>query len=432
MIFSSYAVSFYSGFQFADGTFWAIFILSAFFIVIKKGGQPFERYESILLATLMFFTALSSPMHIMAFVFLIAYHLYLQIRLKKKHLMVQNITNLKQITGLLTVYGLLFVLYLLLSGSLTDFYFSTVTFNNNYFYFRDHVQIINPKVADFYLHSTIDIFKHFKGLMGVEGTAFVAFLKSLKAIFVPGTTVDFPAYLKIIFTDLYNNFFSFEIFILLFYAFGFISLFLNKYKTLAIFSIIFIFAIRLRVPEKIHEAPYYLFSYWLLAIAFTLLANNVYKNKQRAVNSLGILLMFLVVSLFIQKNMYDFRQTAFNSFPNNSEGAVEFIKNNTNPDDKIIVVANESARYYWDARRFPASYFVNYFPWYGWSDDLKMRWLDALNKYNGKYIVVNRDFWLNYQHNTADSWINEMLGAINESYHLSNFQKYDYILYRVN
>src|SRR3989344_1114984 len=63
MLFSSFAIGMYSGQQFADGTFWAIFILGAFFIVIKKAGEPLSRAETLLFSVFLWLTLFSSPVH---------------------------------------------------------------------------------------------------------------------------------------------------------------------------------------------------------------------------------------------------------------------------------------------------------------------------------------------------------------------------------
>ncbi|MEK7580958.1 MAG: hypothetical protein AAB512_01625 [Patescibacteria group bacterium] len=421
-LFSSFAISFYSGFQFADGSFWAIILLASFFIAAGKGTYVLNRAEITILSFFIIFILLSSPMHVIAFVFLFAYRYFL-IRSKTSQIAVY-VGELKQVF-LYSFAGLfIFFIYLVFTGSLKDFYFSTITFNNNYFYYRDHVQLINPKILDFYLHDFLSLVNHFKSVITTEGIALITFVKSLKGVL---SNIDNNSYiyLNLIFRDFYNNFFSFEVLIIIFYIVGLVSLFINKYKSLALISLVFIFTTRLRIPEKIHEAPYYLLSYWLISVALVLFIRNVVKGKEVVVNVLGLLLSFASIAIFVNKNWYDFNQIAFNRFPQNNFETVKYLKETSSPSDKILVISPESSSYYWESQRYPLGYFVNYFTWYNWSDRLRSRWEHDLDSTRASYIIVSKEYWSNYARGLSqEEWINSSLKKVAESTNPTDFHTF--------
>lgn len=429
-MFSSYAIGMYSGQQFADGTFWALFILGAFFIIAKKEGRPLSRIETSLFSFFLVFTLFSSPVHILPFILLVGFHLYLQRKNIKKN-MRKNLQNLKDLGIFLSLPIVAFLVYLLLTNSFWDFYSDTFIFNNQFFYLRVYEPIVAFRPLDFYLHTTLDVLNHFVQLFQREGTEFLKFAKSAKFLFWPPAIGNYHEYLRIIFTDLYNNFFTFEIFIAFFYILGICALFL-KNKSLAIFSLIFLFSLRMRLLERIHMAPYYLFSYWMVSTALVIFFASVIKKKHLLTAYPGLIFTFGILALFVIKNWHEFGQIAFNRFEKKNQEAVVFLTVDYKDSRKILVVADESASYYYDTRRMPYGRFVNHFEWYDWSDKLKREWLSDLSTYNDQFLVVDRKQWEAYCFKTRilDKWLEPTFDQIrlnflrwNQTDHMSFFVK---------
>lgn len=416
MLFASFAISFYGGFQFDDGSFWAIFTLLSFFLVIKKEGQLLNKQEQCLLGILIFFTIISSPLHLATYVALVIFHLWLsyQNRLDLK----KSLLNLLIILPFAIVPLLIFLIYLTLTKSLESFLYDAVIFNSQTFYNRLYTPYVNFRLLDFYLHSSFDVVNHFVELFEREGTYLLNFLKSAKFLIWPfGISTSYFSYLQSILSVFYKNFFTFEIFVALFYLIGFTSLILKRKYSLAFFSLLFIFAIRLRIQTREHMAPYYLFSYWMLSLGLSAYVYDFLTKKKNVVNLILTLFSLSVVSLFVFKNWNDFEQIAFNRFPKQNENAVNFLKKRTDADEKVMVLGDFTASYHYDSERFPAGYFMHYFAWYDWSERLRARFLQDLENYNG-YLVVSDKTWEKYLKRSEDSWTFPYLEYVSDNFDL--------------
>ena len=122
------------------------------------------------------------------------------------------------------------------------------------------------------------------------------------------------------------------------------------------------------------------------------------------------------------KNWYDFNQVAFNSFPKNNEYTVRLLKRYSKPEDRIMVLTNDSASYFWDSERLPYGYFINFFPWYNESERLRGILEDNLKIYNGKFLIIDRKPWNDFcTTGKTDSWINPYLNLVNTQYELFNY-----------
>lgn len=419
MLFSSYGIASYGGFQYADGTFWSFLILTTFFAVVSKKGQPFGKWGSAVLGFIFAFVLFSSPMHVTALVSCFALHLIFQKRSTRVGSVSQNLTDLKYFLVAIFSTFLIFLMYLLATGSFGDFWFSTITYNDKYFYYRDHNPIVDVKIVDFYLHAFLHFKNHLAHLLTKEGSSFVIFLKSIKPIFT-GQVEDIPVYIRIIYKDFFNNFFNYESIVSIFYIIGVLTLFLNKHRALAVFIFPFIILIRLRVPERIHEAPYYLLSYWLIAITLSFAFKNVLEKKKVLLNVTVLFFCSYLLVTFVVKSWYDFNQIAFNRFPKASEGAVGFIKKETAESEKILVISTESAEYYYDSERKPFGKFVNYFEWYNWAPQLREEWLGDISS-NRMYLFFDKGYWnstTNAQGN--NSWLGETIELVKEKYYMSD------------
>lgn len=426
MIMASFGISLYSGAQFADGTFWAIFIMSAFLLIASKAGQVLSFRETAALAVLALLTFLSSPIHILPFLILVGYYLF---RTEgKKSLILEKIRTLRTfsfifLSGILAVF-----FYFWASGAWSDFYYDLVTFNNDYFYLKVYKPIIAFRPLDFYLHTTLDVLNHFWELATREGAALLTFLKSAKFILFP-EGVDHATYLKIIFGDLYNNFFSFEIFIALFVIFGVIALFVGGRKDLAILSLIFIFGLRLRLLERIHMAPYYLFSFWLVSVAIVVFASRLFSKRQVFLSGLVLVALASIITLFIVKNWYDFAERAFNYYPARNEQTVNLLHSEVGAGEQILVLSPESTSYYYDSELYPHGIFVNYFGWYDESPKLKEIWEQNLKNYQGKYLIFSKEVWNDYcSRGKFEKWYLPYLRIINSRYLLEKTTDRDMIL----
>lgn len=429
MLFSSYAISFYGGFQFADGSFWAIFIVAGFLLVLKKDGDVLNSKEIFLFASLIVLSAFSSPMHIAAYLLLILLHIYLQYKNKGKILYKEGLKNLKTLSSFIFISILIFVFYLLLTSSTNDFYHNTVKFNNDVFYYRVYNQKINPKILDFYLNTSLDLINHLKTMINNEGLALLTFAKSAKFLLLPYlVTGNYFNYARIIFNDLYNTFFSFEMFIVLFYLLGLTGFLLMRKGCLVLFVILFIWTLRLRVPERIHEAPYYLLSYWLISVAAVVFINGIRKGSKIFINALLLVITFLILYLFVEKNRYDFGQIAFNRFPKHNLKTVEVLKSESNDQEKIIVIGSETANYFYDSKRLPYGKFVNYFWYFHNFEKLRGAWLSEIRNYPGNFLIVRQNTWDDYKlRKTQEDWLVESLDLVDKLYERVSYPTNDYI-----
>lgn len=416
---ASFGISTYSGQQFADSTFLSIFILSAFLLILANVGKKLEKISIFIFSLLAFSCVIISPQYLLPFIMLIVYHNYCFY--KKSHRFDFNFIKLFFLW--FALFLLLLLIYLLVTNSLSNFYYDAIIFNGTIYYQHIYEPYINFRPLDFYLHTSYDIFNHFRELVKFQGDAFLLFLKSVKFIFWPfAIKTEISDYFRIIFTDFYNNFFSFEVLISLFYLFGIIAFIFKKSFSLAIFSIIFIFGIRLRLLERIHMAPYYLFAFWLFSAAIVIFTNNMFLRKKIFLSSVLLTLCILTAVIFIIKNWYNFNQTAFNVFANPNDYTVKILDKYSSSEDKIMVLAGFSASYYWDSQRLPYGYFPNFFPWYKESSRLKAIFSENLRSYNGNFLIIESKLWNDYcAGKKVNHWLSDYLPFINTNYELYNY-----------
>ncbi len=417
MIFSSYAIALFGGQQFADGVIWAITLLSAFFIVAKNLGNTLTKKETVIFSLLMLATVLSSPAHILGFAMLITLHLISQ--KKQKGSIHKNLNNLKIMLLSISIPSAILLLYLIGTKSLVVFYQSTIQFNNEIYYYHLYPTTFVPvKFIDYYLHTCWDFYNHLYQISKIQGPYLISFLSSLKSIIFHPSLITNSGYLKIIFSMFYENFLTFEVLILIFYLFGFITL-LKKNRLLACFSLLFILALRVRINERIHMAPYYLFSYWMLAIAITITLEQIQKKKMVILNLMFLAVIVLTVLIFIGKNDYDFNQIAYNRFSYGYEKTTAILMN-IDKNQNIIAITPYMAAYYWESKHLPYGYFINYYPWYTQAPKLKATWQNDLENYQGNYLIVGKDFWTNYLNKKTD-WLDSTLEYINNNFEVQNY-----------
>ncbi|MBI2033206.1 MAG: FtsX-like permease family protein [Candidatus Levybacteria bacterium] len=220
-------------------------------------------------------------------------------------------------------------------------------------------------------------------------------------------------------------------FIALFTISGILTFLLTKRPALAIFSIIFLFGLRLRLNELIHMAPYYLFASWLLASALTLNIYNIIEGKRRLISAGFVVVLGCLVSLFIAKNWYEFSQIAFNRFPQKNARTVEFVGQHANKDERLLVISGFSASYYYDANLFQYGYFVNYFEWYDRSLRLKRIWLKDISDYNGRFLIVPRAEWITYCQDPTSypGWLKMTFELVQKNYLYSGYENQDDIVW---
>jgi hypothetical protein len=426
-LLSAYAIALYGGQQFADGTIWAITLLSAFFIIAKNLGKTLSKKETFIFSLLLFFTVLSSPMHILGFVFLIIFHLLTQ--KKSKQNLQNNLKNLKVMLISIAIPSLLLIFYFTITNSLTPFYQSTIQFNNDIYYYHLYSTVfVKIRFIDYYLHTSKDFFNHLYDITKNQGPFLVSFLNSLKSIIFHPSLIFDSNYQKIIFTMFYENFLTFEVLILIFYLFGFIALF-KKNKPLAFFSLLFILTLRVRINERIHMAPYYLFSYWMLSVAIAIKLEQIKQKRKLALNLFFLTGIILTILVFILKNDYDFKQSAYNRFTYGYEKTTTILKS-VDKNQKILAVTPYMAAYYWVSGHMPSGYFINYYPWYPQSPHLKQVWQNNLENYNGDFLIIGKDLWTNYSTGKSD-WLDESLKYIKDNYQIQSYpQTQDFIFKR--
>ena len=355
----------------------------------------------------------------MPFIFLVAYHIFLRTKLKQKTFDKEIFKNARDLLVFLSIPTGLFLAFLLFTSSFGDFYFSAFTFNNEFYYQRIYEQRLNPQIVDFYLNTSRDVFKHFYELVIREGSVLFAFLKSAKfIIWPPAVEGSYFSYLSTIFSNLYNDFFTFEIFIALFYLWGILALLLKRKFSLAIFLILFIFAIRLRLLQRIFYAPYYLTAYWLFSLSIATYLYFLFKRKKVFLSGFMLFISFLILGLFVSKNWSDFEQIAFNTFSRPNKPVVDFLAANSEGPEKITTIGLDSS-YYYDSQSFPGGSFINYFEWYDLSEKLRNKRLREVRSNNEGYVFVGFQFWEKYCHEEK-GWFEPSMDVLRHEFKFKN------------
>jgi len=432
ILIASFGISLYGGQQFADGPLWSLMLMAAFFVVLDASGSPLGKKRTILLSLLSFLMFLTSPLHLVAFPVLIIFHILWQIKNKNGIDIYENLKDLRTYFFVFITLLTLFLAYLLLSKSLGAFIYDAFEFNSSIYFFRESKLITGFRPLDVYLNAIHEVYIHFYLLVKTEGFALLTFIRASKFLFLPFVLQgQYFVYAKTIFTDLYNNFFSIEMITALFYLLGTIIFAFKKGFSVAILLVIFLLPLRLRIATNTHLSPYYLFSFWLVALALTFSFLEVVRKKRVIVNAIIFSVAVALIGLFVAKDWYSFNQTAFNSFPNENTKTVDLIKK-TPSDTKIFVFRDFSASYYYDSSRLPYGYFTNFFPWYSQSEKLSDELLSDLNTYRGDYLVVNSKEWNDYKNQTATSWRDQYFKIINEGFKISNITDRNYIFSRGN
>lgn len=430
ILIASFGINLYGGQQFADGPLWALMLLGAFFVVVDAGRSPFGKKRTLLFSLLSFMMFLTSPVHLVAFLILALLHIFLQIKNKKDIAIYENFQDLKFYFLTVFAFAALFLIYLLISKSLGSFIYDAFGFNSSIYFFRESKLITGFKPIDVYLNALHEVYIHFYLLIKNEGFALLTFFRASKFLFLPfafhGQYFD---YAKVIFTDLYNNFFSLEMIIALFYLSGIITFLLQKRFAFAVFIIIFLLPLRLRIATNTHLSPYYLFSFWLVALTLAFSFLELTEKKRALVNLLICFGTTTLIALFIAKDWYSFDQTAFNSFPKENRETVDYLK--TSPlGSKIIVFRDFSASYYYESNRLPFGYFTNFFPWYNQSARLNNILVNELGLYGGDYLVVNKKDWDGYKNQSSINWRDQYFKIIDYGYKISKITDKNYIFER--
>lgn len=430
ILLASFGISLYGGQQFADGPIWAFILTVFFFVVLKSEGRPFSKKDTILFTILAVLLFLTSPIHLIALPILIFLHIWLQFRSNHKINLRLNIYNAKFCVVLGLILLAFFLVYLISTKSFNQFLENAFSFNSNVYFFRTSKLVTGIKPLDVYLNAGHEVYIHFFLLAKNEGLALVTFLRAAKFLILPlGLHTGYVSYAKIIFEDLYNNFFSIEMIIALFYLLGIVRFYLNKQFGFAIFLLIFLLPLRLRIDTNTHLAPFYFFSYWLASFAFSFSADELLRKKHFFMNVMLCFALLVLATIFITKHWYNFDQTAFNSFPKENAATVQLIKR-SGIDEKIFVFRDFSASYYFESGKEPYGYFMNFFPWYTGSGRLKDILIQNLQSYNGSYLIVNRKEWGNFEDKHILSWRDEYFRIIDDRFKVSTSTNEDYIFAR--
>ncbi len=425
ILLASFGISLYGGQQFADGPIWALMLLGAYFLILDSNGLPMGKKRTVMFSTISFLMFLTSPMHIVAFVILIIFHLLWQI--KNKHSNIRaNLIDLK--FYVLTIFCLtaIFLIYLLITKSLRSFVDDAFNFNSTVYFFRESKLITGFKPLDVYLNAIHEVYIHFYLLIKTEGLALLTFIRASKFLVAPfAIHGEYTLYVKTIFTDLYNNFFSIEMIVALFYLMGVITFLLQRRISHAILIIVFLLPLRLRIATNTHLSPYYLFSFWLVSLAITFCLIELIFKKRFILNSVIIFVGFGLISLFIAKDWYSFNQTSFNSFPKENELTVNVLRKSPS-DSKIFVFRDFSASYYYESTRLPYGYFVNFFPWYSKAEILNNILVTDLKSYKGDYLIISTKEWNNYKSQSSPSWRDEYFKVIDGNFEITRTSDNNY------
>jgi len=429
MLFSSFSIALYGGQQFDEGSFLAIFLVSGFFITAFKKKRLLNTSEIVFFALLILLVLFSSPIFVMPLILLLFIHIVLTNNIINKTTASKLIKRYTTIPIIIAAGLIIFVSYLLITFSLKDFVFSTINFNNQVYWSRIGSGE-NLNLFEFYPSSAYHTSNHFLALIKLRGPDLITFAKASKFLIIQSQiSLSVSEYFKIIFSQFYDNFFIFESFIAIFYFIGISTLLIKKKFTLVVFSILFVLFLRLRPESRLHMAPFYLFSYWLLSLSIAFPIYNLMKIKNIFTSLLTLLMITIVITLFITKNWYDFEQTSFNPLSRENRSTIQYLKNNSTEQDNILVVRDFSSSYYYDSQRFPSGKFINYFEWYGWSDKLRGEWHTELRAFDGKYIVVSKKAWDNYSiEEKVQVWLRPTFELIKKSYVITFYTNNDVIL----
>jgi hypothetical protein len=427
ILLASFGISLYGGQQFADGPIWAFILTAAFFVLLKHDGDPLSKNSTILFTILFVLLLLTSPIHLVALPFLILLHVWLQLRNNQKIKLKLNIDNVKLSATVTLILLALFLIYLISTTSLNQFLENAFSFNSSIYFFRTSKLVTGIELLDVYLNASHEVYIHFYLLAKNEGLALVTFLRAAKFLILPFSLhTGYVSYVKIIFEDLYNNFFSIEMIIALFYFFGIVRFYLNKRLDYVIFLLMFLLPLRLRIDTNTHLAPFYFFSYWLAAFALTFSVSELIQKRRVPANILFSSGLIVLTCIFITKHWYSFNQTAFNSFPKENAATVQLIRK-SDTDEKIFVFRDFSASYYFESGKEPYGYFMNFFPWYSESERLKDIFIQNLQSYNGNYLVVSMREWSNFKDKHVSSWRDDYFQIIDARFKISSSSNEDYI-----
>lgn len=424
MLFSSFAISLYAGQQFEDGPIWAITIIAAFLLINNSKDKILSKNHSIILGFLTFMVLWSSPTHLLA---LLAIYIYYLISTSKslKTNFKANLKNIKVFSATILLLSFIVLIYFLITNSLGDFYKNVFEYNSQHYISRISKEYSGIGLLDFFISSFWETYIFVLLLMREEGAALVSFLKSAKFLITPQGLNS--VYIKVIFGDLYNNFFSTDMIIFIFYTIGLVRFLIFKKYLLVILIFILFFLLRLRMETRTHLAPFYLLSYWLMSAGIVYSAKEFWEKNRISINFSIILTLIICTTTFITKHWYSFDQTSFNRFSDPTEKTVNYLKN-SNTNDKILVFKGDSARYYYNSGKLPYGYFINFFPWYSSSERLKTRMLTDINSFDENYLIVGKGEWADYSAGLTNSWRSVYFDEINKKFKIVEENGDDYIM----
>ncbi len=402
MVLNAWSLIFYGGHQFTSETLFSYSLLGSYLIFINKllysKNHKFSKQELLLLAWFFITVFFSSIIYFLSFIPLAISYIIKNKRSFSK-------TDFKQLSKYLflpiAIIAILITSYLAVNNALKETYWSLFTFNRTSY--SQRYSLGDNSLNNFLVKIFNDFGNHFYQLIKKSISLLLIYFQSLKAnlalLISSGNFEIFKKNLFISHREIFNNLFTFEFLIFLFLISGlFVFIRKKKYHS-ALLTLFFTLSVRLRYGELFHISSYFLFSFFLIAFTLSVAIQNSLKRK-----TIWFIIPLLLVGLYYFKMKPEFKIRTSYNLKDEYPVLTKFIKDNTEPNDKIFQINIGSSVYYLSERE-PSNRFIFYYPWVDWTPKLATEAITDLKLKNPKLVLVNYEAVENSQISYQNSYI---------------------------
>jgi len=313
----------------------------------------FSKTELLLFAWFFITTFFSSIIYFLSFVPLFISYLVKNRRSFSK-------TDFKKLSRYfflpIILISAIILIYLIFNDTLGEAHWALFVFNKTSY--AQRYSLGTNSFNNFLIKIFDDFANHFYQLTKNSFPLLLIYFQSLKTNLIllvsSGNFENFKQNLFISHREIFNNLFSFEVFIFLFLIVGLLTFIKQKKYPAALLTLFFTLSVRLRYGELFHISSYYLFSFFLIAFALNHTIQNAFRKK-----AIWFLIPLSLVTLYYFKMKPEFKIRTSYDLKDEHPILTQFVKDNTKIEDKIFQINIGSSLYYLSERQ-PSNRFIFY------------------------------------------------------------------------
>ena len=368
----------------ADTTF-AVAALAIFITVLDKPDCDFSLGQKLIISFSIFAGITSTLIAVYPFLFFMIYYYVVRLINNKIRINKKFIKEELKFIAILAAPFVIWLIYMLITGSLGDFWDKAYLFNIKY-YAKYNIHSNGGESA---LALIVNHFKCISELFNFNNNYFLLFMK-----------LCFWAYV--------------------------VKLIIKKEYNLAVFIPMFAFLLKMR--SDFHDAPYYYILIYIFVLFIRDFCNRFVKLKWSALILIPVFAFFLITIHY--DNLFFYTSMFLSDKPENMviknlllNNAVKAIVKN---DEKFVSLPFDSIEYY-NIEREPANYNLVYLPWHNDLPGNQEGIIKDIEKYKVKVIKYDllRAIFIgeDKEHTYIDRYATSLTQYINENYYTYRFSR---------